>query len=133
MALHFISLTLVLTFLFYKPIGTLLEEREAMITKNLSEASDKLLKADELCNQYEQQLKDAKVDAQAVIAKAENEAKAIVADEITQARSDASSLIEQTNKELEAQKQLALQKLDTQIDELSQLIKEKLVGKEVVV
>jgi F-type H+-transporting ATPase subunit b len=119
--------------LFYKPIGTLLEEREAMITKNLSEASDKLLKADELCNQYEQQLKDAKVDAQAVIAKAENEAKAIVADEITQARSDASSLIEQTNKELEAQKQLALQKLDTQIDELSQLIKEKLVGKEVVV
>ena len=133
MALHFISLTLVLTFLFYKPIGTLLEEREAMITKNLSEASDKLLKADELCNQYEQQLKDAKVDAQAVIAKAENEAKAIVADEITQARSDASSLIEQTNKELEAKKQLALQKLDTQIDELSQLIKEKLVGKEVVV
>ena len=133
MALHFISLTLVLTFLFYKPIGTLLEEREAMITKNLSGASDKLLKADELCNQYEQQLKDAKLDAQAVIAKAENEAKTIVADEITQARSDASSLIEQTNKELEAQKQLALQKLDTQIDELSQLIKEKLIGKEVVV
>ena len=122
-----------ITFLFYKPIGTLLEEREAMITKNLSGASDKLLKADELCNQYEQQLKDAKLDAQAVIAKAENEAKTIVADEITQARSDASSLIEQTNKELEAQKQLALQKLDTQIDELSQLIKEKLIGKEVVV
>ena len=37
--------------------------------------------------------------------------------------------IEQTNKELEAQKQLALQKLETQIDDLSQLIKEKLLGK----
>ena len=38
----------------------------------------------------------------------------------------------QTNKELEAQKSLALQKLETQIDELSQLIKEKLLGKQVV-
>jgi F-type H+-transporting ATPase subunit b len=133
MALHFISLTVILTFLFYKPIGKLLEEREALINKNLSEASEKLLKADELCTQYEQQLKDAKAEAQAVIAQAENEAKTIVAEEINQARSDASSLIAQTNKELEAQKQLALQKLDTQIDELSQLIKEKLVGKEMLV
>ena len=41
-------------------------------------------------------------------------------------------LIEQTNTELEAQKSLALQQLETQVDELSQLIKEKLLGKEVV-
>jgi len=33
---------------------------------------------------------------------------------------------------LEAQKKLALQQLETQIDELSQLIKEKLVGKQAV-
>jgi F0F1-type ATP synthase membrane subunit b/b' len=41
-------------------------------------------------------------------------------------------LIEQTNNELESQKSLALNKLETQVDELSQLIKEKLIGKEVV-
>ena len=45
---------------------------------------------------------------------------------------DAAKLIERTNKELEAQKSLALQQLETQVDELSQLIKEKLLGKEVV-
>ena len=45
---------------------------------------------------------------------------------------DAANLIAQTNKELEAQKSLALEKLETQVDELSQLIKEKLLGKEVV-
>ena len=38
----------------------------------------------------------------------------------------------QTNKELEAQKSTALAQLETQVDELSQLIKEKLLGKEVV-
>ena len=129
MALQFILLTVLLTFLFYKPINKVLEDRETFISKNLSEASEKLLKADELCQQYEEELKEAKASAQSVIGEAEAEAKAIVAQEINQARSDAAGLIEQTNKELEAQKQLALQKLETQIDDLSQLIKEKLLGK----
>ena len=39
---------------------------------------------------------------------------------------------EKIREELEAQKSLALEKLETQVDELSQLIKEKLLGKEVV-
>ena len=131
-ALQFILLTVLLTFIFYKPIGTLLEERETFISNNLAEASAKLLKADELCEQYEAQLKEAKTGAQDVIVKAESEAKGIVAQEITQARADAASLIAQTNRELEAQKKLALQQLETQIDELSQLIKEKLLGKVVL-
>ena len=42
-------------------------------------------------------------------------------------------LIEKTNKELETQKDLALQQLETQVDELSQLIKEKLLGKGVAI
>ena len=63
---------------------------------------------------------------------AESEAKGIVAAEIDQARKDGAKLIDQVNKELEAQKKLALQKLDTQIDDLSQLIKEKLLGKAAV-
>ena len=66
------------------------------------------------------------------VEKAEKEAKETVALEVTKARTDAAKLIEQTNRELEAQKSLALQKLETQVDELSQLIKEKLLGKEVV-
>jgi len=132
MALQFILLTITLTFLFYKPISNLLEERETFINKNLSEASTKLLKADELYKQYEEQLKEAKKDAQSIISAAESEAKEIVALEISQANKDAATLIQQTEKELEAQKQLALQELETQIDSLSQLIKEKLLGKQVV-
>jgi F-type H+-transporting ATPase subunit b len=118
--------------LFYKPIATTLEERETFINKNLTEASETLLKADQLYQEYEEQLKTARTEAQSVIAQSEKEAKEIVASEIEQARKDASNLIEQTNKELEAQKVLALQKLESQVDDLSQLIKEKLLGKEAV-
>jgi len=132
MAIQFILLTVALTFLFYKPVSKVIDERETYITGNLSQASEKLVKADELYKQYDEQLKTARVNAQAIIASSEKEAKDAVALEIGQARTDAANLIAQTNKELEAQKSLALEKLESQVDELSQLIKEKLLGKEVV-
>ena len=132
MAIQFVLLTVVLTFIFYKPVSKVLEDREEYISGNLTQASDKLIKADELYSQYDEQLKTAKVNAQAIIAKAEKEAKDSVALEIGEARADAAKLIERTNKELEAQKSTALAQLETQVDELSQLIKEKLLGKEVV-
>lgn len=133
MALQFIILTVLLTFIFYKPVNKVLEDREAFINKNLTEASEKLLKADELCQQYEEGLKEAKANAQSIIAVAESEAKSIVADEINKARTDANSLVARTNKELQVQKQLALEKLESQIDGLSQLIKEKLLDKQTLV
>jgi len=129
MALQFILLTVALTFIFYKPVAKVLEDRETFISTNLAQASEKLVKADELFTQYEEQLKEARSDAQSVIAESEKEAKEIVAQEISQARKDATNLIEQTNKEIEAQKTLALQQLETQVDALSDLIKEKLLGK----
>jgi F-type H+-transporting ATPase subunit b len=132
MALQIILLSVALTFIFYKPVSKVIDEREIYISGNLTQASEKLIKADELYKEYDEQLKAARVNAQSIIAQSEKEAKDVVALEITEARADAAKLIEQTNKELEAQKSLALQKLETQVDELSQLIKEKLLGKEVV-
>jgi F-type H+-transporting ATPase subunit b len=132
MAIQFILLTVALTFVFYKPVSKVLDDREAYINGNLTQASEKLLTADELYQQYEQQLKTARSNAQSIVATSEQEAKTVVADEISQARADAAKLIDQTNKELEAQKSLALEKLETQVEELSQLIKDKLLGKEVV-
>jgi F-type H+-transporting ATPase subunit b len=132
MAIQFVLLTVVLTFIFYKPISKVIDDRENYINDNLTTASEKLIKADELYNEYDEQLKTARVNAQAIIAQSEKEAKDVVALEINEARQDATKLIERTNKELETQKSLALKQLETQVDELSQLIKEKLLGKEVV-
>jgi F-type H+-transporting ATPase subunit b len=116
MAIQFILLTVVLTFIFYKPVSKVIDERETYINGNLTTASEKLIKADELYKEYDEQLKTARVSAQAIIAQSEKEAKDIVAVEINQARQDATKLIERTNKDLEAQKSLALQQLETQVD-----------------
>lgn len=128
MAIHFVLLTTILTFVFYKPVSNVLDEREKTINNNLSTASEKLVKADKFYKEYDEQLKTARSNAQAVISQSEKDAKEIVASEINQARQDATALIQQTNKELEAQKSLALQQLESQVDELSQLIKEKVLG-----
>ncbi len=132
MAIQFVLLTVVLTFIYFKPISKVIDDRENYINDNLTTASEKLIKANELYNEYDEQLKTARVNAQGIIAQSEKEAKDIVALEINEARQDATKLIERTNKELETQKSLALKQLETQVDELSQLIKEKLLGKEVV-
>jgi F-type H+-transporting ATPase subunit b len=132
MAIQIILLSVVLTFVFYKPVSKVIDDRENYINGNLTTASEKLIKADELYKEYDEQLKTARVNAQAIIAQSEKEAKDVVAAEITEARTDAAKLIERTNKDLEAQKSLALEQLEAQVDELSQLIKEKLLGKEVV-
>ena len=132
MAIQFILLSVVLTFVFYKPVSKVIDDRENYINGNLTTASEKLIKADELYSQYDEQLKTARVNAQSVIAQSEKEAKDVVAAEINEARKDAAKLIERTNKDLEAQKSIALEQLEGQVDELSQLIKEKLLGKEVV-
>lgn len=132
MALQFILLSVVLTFLFYKPVSKVIDDREAYINGNLTTASEKLIKSDELYSQYDMQLKTARISAQAIIAQSEKEAKDLVAAEINESRKDAAKLIDKTNTELEKQKVLALAQLESQVDELSQLIKEKLLGKEVV-
>jgi F0F1-type ATP synthase membrane subunit b/b' len=66
------------------------------------------------------------------VAQAEKVAKDAVAEEIAEARSDAAKLIEQTNTELEVQKSRAIEKLETQVDELSQLIKKKVLGEKIL-
>merc|ERR1712094_23726 len=93
---------------------------------------EKLLTADELYKQYDEQLKSARVNAQSIVAQAEKVAKDSVAEEIAEARSDAAKLIEQTNMELEVQKSRAIEKLETQVDELSQLIKKKVLGEKIL-
>ena len=71
MALQILLLTVVLTFVFFKPVSKVIDERESYINGNLTAASEKLIAADDLYNQYNEQLKTARVDAQAVIAKSE--------------------------------------------------------------
>jgi len=127
MALQFIALTVLLNILFYKPITNILDEREEYIRNSLTTASASLLKADELTHQYESELAESRKKAQEIIRKAQQEAQRLVSDRIKETQKNTELLLENTYNQLNIQKEQALTSLETQVDILSNQIKQKLL------
>ena len=127
MALQFLALTVLLNILFYKPISNILDEREEYIRNSLTTASASLLKADELTHQYEFELAESRKKAQEVIRKAQQEAQKLVSDRIKETQKNTELLLENAYNQLNIQKEQALISLETQVDILSNQIKQKLL------
>lgn len=126
MALQFLALTLILNWLFYKPVGNILDDREEYIRNSLTSASASLFKANELTKKYELELAESRKKAQNIIKSAQQEAQLIVSDKIKEAQQDAEQLLMNAYKELSVQKQEALRSLEIQVDLLSDQIRNKL-------
>lgn len=127
MALQFLALTLILNWLFYKPVGNILDDREEYIRNSLTSASASLFKANELTKKYELELAESRKKAQHIIKNAQQEAQIIVSEKIKEAQQDAEQLLMNAYKELSIQKQEALKSLEIQVDLLSDQIRNKLL------
>lgn len=133
MALQFLALTVVLNFLFYKPVTVVLDEREEYIRNSLTTASASLLRANELTKKYEQELAESRKEAQEIIKQSQQEAQQIVSVKIKEAQQEAEKLVTEASNQLNTQKELALKTLEDQVDALSERIKIKLLGDESLV
>lgn len=127
MALQFIALTIILNFLFYKPVSHILDNREEYIRNSLTSASASLVRADELTKKYEFELAESRKKAQQVIKNAQEEAQAIVSEKIKKAQKETEKLLLDAYSELNTQKEQALKSLEVQVDALSDQIKLKLL------
>nr|WGH13802.1 ATP synthase CF0 subunit II [Lophurella pseudocorticata] len=128
MALQFLALTIVLNFLYYKPVATILDDREEYIRNSLTSASASLVKADELTKTYEFELAESRKSAQKIIKSAQEEAQLIVSEKLKEAQKDAEKLLLNAYNELNIQKEQALKSLEIQIDILSDQIQKKLLN-----
>lgn len=128
MALQFLLLTVILNFLFYKPVSEVLDERDEYIRNSLTTASASLLKANELTSKYEQELAQSRKRAQDIIKASQQEAQKIVSVKIKEAQQDAEKLVSEASHQLNIQKEQALKTLEDQVDTLSDQIKQKLLG-----
>nr|YP_009295331.1 ATP synthase subunit b' [Dasya binghamiae]AOH77343.1 ATP synthase subunit b' [Dasya binghamiae] len=127
MALQFLALTVILNFLFYKPVSNILNEREEYIRNSLTTASASLVKAEELTRKYEYELAESRKNAQNIIKSAQQQAQMLVSDKIKEAQKDTEILLESAYHQLNIQKEQALKSLETQVDILSDQIKLKLL------
>lgn len=128
MALQFLALTVILNVVFYKPVSNVLDERDEYIRNSLTTASAYLLKANELTKKYEQELAESRKKAQDIIKRSQQEAQQIVSVKIKEAQLDAEKLVTEAYDQLNIQKEQALKTLETQVDNLSDQIKLKLLG-----
>lgn len=127
MAAQFLLLVAILNAIFYKPLGKAIDDRDTYIRTSLTDARERLSKAENLAKQYEQELAETRRQSQAVIMTAQTEAQQIAAQRISEAQQEAQVQREQVQQELDQQKQQALQALEQQVDGLSRQIKEKLL------
>ena len=128
MAVQFLLLAAVLNVVFYKPLTKVLDERDHYIRTNESEARERLSKAEQVAQQYELQLADARRQSQAIITAAQAEAQKISAQKIAEAQKEAQTQREAAQRSIDQQKQAALQSLEQQVDALSRQILEKLLS-----
>ncbi|MDJ1181081.1 F0F1 ATP synthase subunit B' [Roseofilum sp. BLCC_M91] len=127
MAIQFLILAALLNQIFYKPLGNAIDERSNYIRSNLTEARERLAKAERLAQQYEEELAGARKQSQAVIAEAQAEADKIAAQNMAQAQREAQAKREQAQQEIDQQKQETLGVLEGQVDQLSRQILDKLL------
>nr|WGH13010.1 ATP synthase CF0 subunit II [Echinothamnion sp.] len=128
MALQFLALTVILNFLYYKPITDVLDDREEYIRNTLTSASASLVKANELTKTYELELAESRKSAQKIIKSAQEEAQLIVSNKLKDAQKNAEKLLLNAYNELNIQKEQALKSLEIQIDILSNQIQQKLLN-----
>ncbi|MBW4655020.1 MAG: F0F1 ATP synthase subunit B' [Kaiparowitsia implicata GSE-PSE-MK54-09C] len=128
MAVQFLILVALLNALFYKPLGKVLDDRDNLIRTSQAEAKERLMKAEALAKQYEQELAETRRQAQAVIASAQAEAQKIASSKVAEAQREAQVQREQAQQELDQQKADAMQSLEQQVDALSQQILQKILS-----
>lgn len=131
MALQFLALMWILNRLLYKPLGDAIDGRDDLIRGNLSDAKARLAKAEEVAQQYEQELTSTRRQAQEIIAAAQAEAQAVADKKVAEAQQEAQTKREQAQAELDQQKQTAMQALEQQVEGLSRQIMAKLLGSQV--
>lgn len=132
MAVQFLLLTVILNFVFYKPLTQALDDRNDYVRTNLTEAKQRAEKANQLAAQYEKELAETRRQSQALIAEAQAEATKIAAQEIAAAQQELQAQLLQTQQELDQQKQAALNTLEAQVSGLSRQLLTKLLGAELV-
>jgi len=128
MAAQVVLLTYILNALFFKPVGKVVEEREDYVLTSRTEAKKKLAEVEKLEADLKNQLKGARQAAQKVIAEAEDDSDKLYKEALSLANSEANASREKVRREIDSQRESALNQLKSDADKLGDLIVQKLLA-----
>jgi len=128
MAVQVVLLTFILNTLFFKPVGKVVEEREGYVISSLAEAKKKLAQVEQLETDLKNQLKEARQAAQSVINEAEADSENLYKEALALATAEANASREEARREIDSQKESALNQLKVDADKLGELIVDRLLA-----
>ena len=129
MAVQVVLLTFVLNSLFFKPVGRVVEEREDYVNTSRAEAKKKIAELELLQTELKDPLKEARLEAQKVILEAEQDSENLYKEALSLATSEANAAREKARREIDVQREEALNQLKSQAGNLGELIVERLFAK----
>ena len=127
MAVQVVILTFILNALFFKPVGKVVEEREAYVSTSRAEAKEKLAEVEKLEEDLRNQLKEARQAAQKVIQEAEEDSDNLYREALALASAEANASREDARREIDSQRDSALNQLKAEADQLGELIVSRLL------
>ena len=129
MAVQVVLLTFILNALFFKPVGRIVEEREDYVNTSRAEAKKKIAEVKKLETELKDQLNKARLEAQRVIQEAEQDSENLYKEALALATSEANSSREKARREIDSQRDEALNQLKSEANNLGDLIIERLLAK----
>lgn len=128
---HFISfglLLLLLTVLFYRPLGRVLDERRKRIAEGLKASESAQEEAEEARAEARAEIQKGREEAQQLVAQAQAIAARIEEEARAGAQERADQMIERARQEIEAERDLAVQQLRGEFADLAISAAERVVG-----
>ncbi|HHY60100.1 MAG TPA: F0F1 ATP synthase subunit B [Clostridia bacterium] len=114
----------------YKPVTKLLLEREQQIEGAINEAAQKREEAYALLSKYEEQIQNARSEAQAIIANATKVGEEMKEEIIRNAQQEAAKMLERAKTEIEMEKARALKEIKEEMATLVVLAAGRVINKE---
>ena len=127
--INFLLLMFLLAKFAYKPLLKMMEDRRGQIVANMEAAEQDKLAAAKLKESYEEQLADARQQAQAILERANKLATETQESMIRQAREEHERLLKNAQDQIERERQKALSDLRGEVVSLSMLAAAKIVGR----
>jgi len=116
---QFLALIFILNIILYKPLLTIIEERKDYVITTLSKASDLLAQTNELINDYEEKLSNARKQAQLEIANSQKMHKEKLEHELNNSQESIDNIVSIAISDLVSKKAATLIRLEDSVQELS--------------
>mgnify|MGYP002715380572 CR=1 FL=1 len=128
---NILILYILLRIFLFKPIRKIMNERTQMVQNDLDSAKKSKEEAEELKKQYDEDLSNAKEEAQKIIAEAQGIAESEKAVMLKKSQEEADRLIVDANKNIENERKKIIQQTQSKIADLAIEAASKIIGENV--